>query len=119
MAHFAKLDETNTVLSVHVLNNNVLIVDGTESEAAGAEFLTSLHGHALWKQCSYNKSFRKNYPAAGWIYDPIRDAFYEPQPFPSWTLNETSCIWEPPIPRPFGTPWVWNEDAQTWDKIND
>ena len=48
MAHFAKLDENNNVIGVHVLNNDVVTVDGSESEQAGIDFLTNLHGHSLW-----------------------------------------------------------------------
>ena len=52
------------------------------------------------------------------VYDKIRDAFYVPQPFPSWTLNEDSCIWEAPVARPTeGGPFVWNEETQTWDAL--
>ena len=54
MAHFAKLDENNNVLEVHVVNNDVITIDGNESEQAGIEFLTELYGHTLWKQTSYN-----------------------------------------------------------------
>lgn len=80
MAHFAKLDENNMVVSVHVINNDVLIIDGIESEQAGIEFLTNLHGHAFWKQTSFNESIRYNYAAVGYTYDPIDDAFIAPMP---------------------------------------
>jgi|TARA_R100001530_G_C4228365_1_gene131949 hypothetical protein len=39
---------------------------------------------------------RKNYASKGHTYDEERDAFYAPQPDPSWVLNEETCIWEPP-----------------------
>ena len=39
MAHFAKLDENNIVLAVHVVNNDVISVSGVESEEAGISFL--------------------------------------------------------------------------------
>ena len=58
--------------------------------------------------------FRKNYAGIGHIYDPIRDAFYEEQPYPSWTLNESTCYWEPPTPRPDEGLWFWKEDTQEW-----
>jgi hypothetical protein len=57
--------------------------------------------------------FRKNYAGVGYTYDPVRDAFYAPQPFESWTLNEESCIWECPVERPEGQYW-WKEDTQEW-----
>jgi hypothetical protein len=58
--------------------------------------------------------FRKNYAAAGHIYDPVRDAFYEEQPYPSWTLDESTCYWQPPTPRPEGMGWYWKEDTTEW-----
>ena len=57
--------------------------------------------------------FRKNYAGVGMTYDPVRDAFYGPQPFESWTLNEESCLWECPVERPEGEYW-WKEDTTEW-----
>ena len=83
----------------------------------------------LCKRCSYNTyegehmlggtPFRKNYPAVGYIYDPVRDAFYAPQPFESWTLNEDKCIWECPLAYPEQDEenpilYYWKEDTQEW-----
>ena len=77
----------------------------------------------LCKRTSYNTvggvhqnggtPFRKNYAGVGYIYDPVRDAFYAPQPFESWTLNEESCLWECPVEKPEGEYW-WKEDTQEW-----
>ena len=58
--------------------------------------------------------FRKNYAGVGYMYDPVRDAFYAPQPYPSWTLNEDTCYWEPPVARPEGMDWHWKEDTTEW-----
>ena len=118
MAHFAKLDENNNVLAVHVVNNDVITIDGNESEQAGIDFLTSLHGHTLWKQTSYNATFRKNYAGIGFTYDAGRDAFIAPQPYPSWTLNETTCQWEAPVAYPTdGKRYGWFEPNQQWIEI--
>ena len=119
MAHFAKLDENNIVLAVHVVNNEVIIVDGVESEQTGINFLTDLHGHDKWKQTSYNGSIRKNYAGVGYSYDSTRDAFIPPKPFTSWTLNEDTCLWESPIPYPQdGKEYIWNEETQSWNEEN-
>ena len=77
----------------------------------------------LCKRTSYNTvggvhqnggtPFRKNYAGVGYIYDPVRDAFYAPQPFESWTLNEDTCLWECPVERPEGEYW-WKEDTTEW-----
>ena len=118
MAHFAKLDENNNVLAVHVVVNDVITVDGNESEQAGIDFLTGLHGHTLWKQTSYNGNIRKNYAGVGYTYDAGRDAFIAPQPYGSWTLNETTCQWEAPVAYPTdGDRYTWNESTLSWDLV--
>ena len=100
MAHFAKLDENNVVLAVHVVNNDVITNNGVESEQLGIDFLTQLHGHINWKQTSYNNNFRKNYAGIGDLYDSVRDAFIPPKLFESWSLNEETCLWDPPTSYP-------------------
>lgn len=62
-----------------------------------------------------SKALRKNYAGAGYAYDKERDAFIPPKPFPSWTLNEDSCLWEAPVAKPTdGKFYSWNEDSQSW-----
>lgn len=133
MARFAKLDENNVVISVHTVHNNELLDEqGNESEQKGIDFLTALHGHTLWKQCSYNTysgvhvlggaPFRKNYPDIGFTYDEARNAFIPPKPFASWILNESTCVWDPPIPRPYHEDenvakmyrYLWDEENNGW-----
>ena len=119
MAHFAKLDDNNVVLAVHVVNNDVITVDGAESEQAGIDFLTSLYGHSNWKQASYNKIFRKNYPGNGYIYMQDIDAFVPPKPFLTWVVNAETGQWEPPIPYPTdGKKYEWFEPNQQWVEVN-
>ena len=94
MAHFAKLDQNNTVLEVHCLDNNELLVDGVESEAKGIAFLTMWsNGYYNWKQTSYNGNFRKNYAGIGYTYDPQRDAFIPLKPDGNYVLDEQTCQW--------------------------
>jgi hypothetical protein len=120
MAHFAKLDENNNVIGVHVVVNDVIIIDGNESEQAGIDFLTNLHGHNKWKQTSYNGNFRKNYAVIGGIYDYARDAFISPKPFNSWILNENTCKWEAPVPYPSdGKIYNWSEITISWVEYPD
>ena len=65
---------------------------------------------------SYNGNMRKNYAGIGDTYDEDRDAFISPKPYPSWTLNETTCRWEAPVPLPDDeNNYVWNESTQQWD----
>jgi hypothetical protein len=118
MAHFAKLDENNVVTTVVVVHNNELLVDGVESEAKGVEFLVSLFGDSNWKQTSYNATIRKNAAGIGYTYDPDRDAFIPPQPFPSWMLDEPTCQWHPPIQYPSDDKrYEWDEQTISWKEI--
>ena len=120
MAHFAKLDENNIVLAVHVVNNDVITVNGVESEQVGIDFLTDLHGHTSWKQTSYNGTIRKNYAGVGFVYDASRDAFIASQPWASWILNETTCQWESPVACPTdGKLYGWFEPNQQWIEITE
>ena len=120
MAHFAKLDENNIVLNVHVVNNEVLLVDGIESEQAGIDFLIETHGHPYWKQTSYTGSFRKNYAGVGMFYDQSRDCFRsQNSPYPSWVINEETCQWEAPVAMPTDSDkYKWNEETTSWDPFN-
>lgn len=108
MAHWAKIE--NDIVT------NVLVAE--------EGFILQLEGE--WIQTSYNTKggehklggtpLRKNYAGIGYIYDRVRDAFYEPQPFPSWILNEDSCLWESPIPYPTdGKYYDWNEEELNWE----
>tara|TARA_R100000951_G_C2614241_1_gene172216 strand:- start:424 stop:771 length:348 start_codon:yes stop_codon:yes gene_type:complete len=65
-------------------------------------------------------AFRKNYAGIGYTYDETRDAFIPPKPFDSWTLNETSCLWEAPVAYPDdGQQYTWNEETTNWDLITE
>lgn len=114
MAHFAELDNQNTVLRVIVVHNNELLDNGVESETKGIAFCQSLFG-GNWKQTSYNGNIRKNYAGVGFTYDSSRNAFISPKPYLSWVLNETTCQWEAPVPYPTdGQQYLWNEVVQSW-----
>ena len=119
MAHFAKLDDNNIVLAVHVVNNDVITVNNVESEQAGIDFLTELHGYPKWKQTSYSGSMRKNYAGVGYSYNSELDAFISPKPYESWILNTDTCKWEAPIPVPsLDKRYNWDEESQSWIELN-
>jgi len=96
MAHFAKLDENNVVLLVVVIaNGDILDENGDESEEKGIAFCKALYGGGKWIQTSYNGKFRKNYAFIGGTYDPVRDAFINPDPADGeHVFNEETCKWE-------------------------
>jgi hypothetical protein len=129
MASFAKIGLNGKVIEVLSLVNEVLHdSNGIEQESIGIDFLTKLTGWAIWKQTSYNTKggvhssggtpFRKNHAGIGYSYDEDRDAFIPKKPFNSWILNETTCLWESPIPCPQdNNKYKWNEQNQSWDLI--
>ena len=119
MAHFAKLDKTNKVISVEVLMNDVITdANGVEQEQLGINFLTDINNGGWYKQTSFNGNFRKNFAGVESKYDPGRDAFISVQPYASWTLNETTCRWEPPTARPDdGKLYTWNEATTAWVEV--
>ena len=117
MAHFAEIGLNNVVLRVIVVANEELMDNGQESEAKGAEFCRNLLG-GTWVQTSYNGNFRKNFAGAGFTYDQNRDAFIPPKPYPSWNLNEETCQWEPPVPRPADDKrYLWDEPTTNWVEV--
>ncbi len=121
MAHFAKLNENNQVLKIDVVSNDV-----ATTEQAGVDFLKDFYGtDDVWKQTSYNTiggvhrlggtPFRKNYAEVGGFYDADKDAFLPYNKFPSWTLNEDTCRYEAPTPRPEDGHWyTWDEATTSW-----
>ena len=115
MAHFAELDDNNVVEQVIVVHNNELLDEfGNESEQKGIDFCVNLFS-GRWVQTSYNGTIRKNYAGTGYLYDPIRDAFIAPQPYPSWVLDEQTCLWESPVAYPTdGLIYSWNEETTSW-----
>lgn len=118
MAHFAEIGLDNIVQQVIVVNNGELLDEnGIEQEAKGCEFCRQLLG-GTWIQTSYNNTLRKNFAGVGYTYNSTLDAFVPPQPYPSWTLDETTCHWQPPTPMPQdGNQYTWNEATQTWTQV--
>ena len=119
MAHYAKVLSTDNSTKFYV--QEVIVAD--------AEFISALPG--LYKQTSYNTrgnvhynadnqpdgsvALRANYAGIGYTYDIVNDVFYAPQPFHSWTLNESTWLWEAPTPMPTeGGPYVWDEATLSW-----
>jgi hypothetical protein len=131
MAHYAFLDETNVVVEVITGVDETELIDGLTPEQwyenfRGLKCVRTSYWTAKGKHFGSDGieddgvPFRKNYAVIGWIYDPIRDAFYEPQFFASWILNEDTCQWEPPVPYPDeinNKNYIWNEETISWIEI--
>ena len=125
MAYFAKIDENGTVVQTTSIADSL-----APTEEAGQVFLNKLYRSddtwvQFWKTTLAEGNPRKRGASVGFVYDSVRNAFIEePGPnFPSWTLDETDCVYKPPTPSPpplavgDGTfrPYHWNESTQTWD----
>ena len=122
MSHFAEINNDGIVQRVHV---------------ADQDFIDSgkLGDPSMWIQTSYNTrggvhyapnsstpdggiALRKNYAGRGYTYDKTRDAFIPPKLYPSWKLNEDTCLWDAPTPKPDDDNYYrWNEDTTSWVEI--
>jgi len=111
MAHFAKIE--NGIVT------QVIVADTKEwcESALGGEWIQTSYNTQGGVHVNGGEPLRKNYAGIGYTYDKKRDAFIPPQPFPSWTLNKETCLWESPIPRPEGDGFYkWNEEKVAWVK---
>lgn len=119
MAHYALLNYKNIVTKV---------VTGIDEDSVdqNLELVYQQKFGQLCKRTSYNTMggvhreggtpYRKNFACVGDTYDETRDAFIPPKPHDSWTLNESTCLWDPPTPMPLdGQEYVWNEGTTSWD----
>jgi len=105
------------------LNENNVVTEVIPGKDQGSE-------HTDWEQwygefrgqvCKRSRTdgFRKNYASIGYTYDAQRDAFIPPKPFPSWTLNEDTCLWDAPVAYPTdGQRYQWDEATTSWVVIN-
>lgn len=112
MAHFAKVSDGKVV--------QVIVAEPEFFQT----FVDTSPGE--WIQTSYNTRggvhanggtpLRKNYAGIGYTYDRTRDAFIPPQPYPSWALDDSTCLWSAPTPMPTeGGPYIWNESTLSWE----
>ena len=125
MAHYVVLDSNNIVVNGFVGRNEG--EDGVDWEQYYSAKRTSyntrggVHYDPDTNEPSADQSraFRKNYAGLGYSYDEARDAFIPPKPYPSWTLNESTCLWDAPVPYPDDNQmYLWNEDTQQWDVVD-
>jgi hypothetical protein len=121
MSHFAQIDENSIVVNVIVAEQDFI-----DTGAVGDP--------ANWIQTSYNTrggvhygsdgqpddgvALRGNYAGLGFTYDKENDVFYPPKPFNSWSINNTTWIWEPPTPMPTDDKlYSWDEDTTSWVEV--
>jgi hypothetical protein len=112
MAHFAKVKDgivTKVIVAEQEFIDN--LVDTEPGEWIQTSYNTKGGVHLLG-----GTPLRKNYAGIGFTYDKDKDAFIPPKPFDSWSLNETTCLWECPVAYPTdGQKYIWNEETTSWD----
>jgi hypothetical protein len=123
MAHYAFLDENNLVTEVITGNDETELIEGLDPETWYGNFCGQ-----VCKRTSYNTyggqhnnggvPYRKNYAGIGYTYDSELDAFYAPQPYPSWILDKDTCLWEAPVSYPADASmenrYRWSEEELEW-----
>ena len=125
MAHYALLDENDTVVDIITGIDETETIDGLSPEV----WYSNFHGQRC-KRTSYNTHanqhtsggtpFRGNYVSIGDIYDATFDAFYCKAPFPSWKLNYSTFTWHAPVAKPeevASHTWKWSEPNQEWVSV--
>jgi len=117
MAHFAKIDNNNIVTKVIAAEDDLLdtFIDTTPGTWIQTSYNTHGGVHADGKT-----PLRKNFAGVGSVYDAVKDAFIYPKPYDSWTLNNTTCLWEAPVAYPSGAgvcDYSWNETDKSWDEV--
>ena len=148
MGHYAKIDENNIVVQVIVAKKAVIDagIFGDASKWIKTSYNTRQGVH--YTPCKDNEDgsrtgivdgqkipddkpqLRKNYAGIGFTYDEARDAFIPPKPFPSWVLDEDTCLWKDPVEGRFTEhvdptwddsmpitdykTWKWHEGNQEW-----
>ena len=113
MAHYAFI--TNGIVTEVIVGiDETETIEGLDTETWYGNFRGQ-----VCKRTSYNNNIRKNYAGKGYTYDAARDAFIAPKPFNSWVLDEATCQWQAPTPRPTteGKFYYWSEDDLSWREI--
>jgi len=114
MAHYAFITD-GIVTEVITGIDETELIEGLEPETWYGNFRGQ-----VCKRTSYNSKIRGTYAGIGYTYNEVEDIFVTPQPYPSWTFNETTLSWDSPIPQPPENKdnpnlmWVWNEPSLSW-----
>jgi hypothetical protein len=113
MSHFAKVTDGKVV---QVIVAEKEFFDTFVDTSAGTWLQTSYN--TLANQHPEGRPLRGNYAGIGYTYDATNDVFYAPQPYPSWTLNNTTWTWEAPVAMPTdGKIYKWNESITNWEEV--
>ena len=120
MSHFAKVVD-GAVVSVIVAEQEFIdtYVDSSPGEWIQTSYNTRGNVHYGHNGEPDGKTpLRGNYAGIGYTYDSVNDVFYEPKPYTSWILNNSTWLWESPVPYPAdGKVYFWSEETNNWAEI--
>jgi hypothetical protein len=122
MSHFAKVID-GIVVAVHVVEQDFIdsgkLGDPNNWIQTSYNTRGGVHYAPNYNEPDGGVALRKNYAGIGYIYDKVKDAFIAPQRYESWTLNEDTCCWVPPVAHPMDGkgPYEWDEDVGNWVKL--
>jgi hypothetical protein len=113
MAHFAKV---NQGLVVEVIVADQDYINNMVDTSPGTWIQTSYNTHG-GVHSDGGTPLRKNFAGVGYSYDESEDAFIPAKVYPSWTLDETTFLWECPVAYPDSGNHEWNESTTSWDAV--
>jgi hypothetical protein len=114
MAHYAYIDGDSIVTQVIVGKDEG--EGGVNWEQYYGAVRTSYNTHG-GQHATGGTPFRYNYAGISYTFDAdfgADGAFIPPQPYPSWTLNADTALWDAPTPMPAEGMWSWDEDTLAW-----
>ena len=117
MAHFAEIGPDSTVLRVIVADTK----EWCENNLGGTWVQTSYNTrggihYGQDGQPSGREPLHKNYAGIGYTWDGT--GFAAPQPYPSWSMNQDSYLWEAPVPYPNDDKrYSWDEATTSWVEL--
>ena len=123
MAHYAKVKDgvvTQVIVAEAEFFDTFVDTDPGEWIQTSYNTRGGVHYNPETNEPDDGTPLRKNYAGIGYTYDVEKDAFIPPQPFDSWTLNDDTCLWEPPVAYPDdGSVYIWDEDTTSWVAVPD
>jgi hypothetical protein len=123
MSHFAKVEDgivTQVIVAEQDFIDTGALGDANQWVQTSYNTRGGKHYDPETQEEDSGTPLRKNYAGIGYTYDSVKDAFIAPQPYPSWTLDEDTCIWEPPVARPEDDKrYTWDEDTTIWKEMTE
>jgi hypothetical protein len=121
MSHFTRVDDNDFVAEVIRITQDMVDTGHWGAPANFVQTSFNTRGGIHYADdgqpsADQSKALRKNYAGIGFKLDRERNAFIPPKDYPSWVLNEDSCLWQAPVPKPEGN-YVWNEPTLSWQEV--